>query len=225
MDQKMLEEFRRAAGLEGSRYPDYRLDEKKATGAKLDLKATVAQLDHDFNDLRNGMQRVASLGGDWTDQERSAISRLRADLAVVEIAIKNWGTPAKAAKLPAGADPAFVEAFPKNMMLKGQWTRSIGEWQATMHAAIQANNAADLPPEERDPKDDTYNEFKAERVAKWLTKWSGEIEVQPAREYSVALYIKGPADVLAAMQKAAKRGTKADDFDLQADGTLRLWWD
>lgn len=226
MEKQQLEEFRRAAGMPGTRYPEFHLDEKKAAAiTPADLDATIKQFDHDYSDLRNGMQRVAKLGGEWTDQERSAILRLRADLDAVEKTLKGWGKPAKAAKLPSNADPAFAEAFAKNMMAKGQWTRSIDEWQATMVAALQANlQVSDMPKSDIDPKDDTYNEFKAATVAKWLKKWAGKIEVQPAREYSVALYIKGDAEVLKDMEDTAAR-VKADEIAIQSDGTLRLWWD
>jgi hypothetical protein len=204
-----LEEYRRLVGL--VERPAL-IIEKKGAGALGDFRG---DLDHDYADLVRGL----TSGGDLLT---SAIARLRGDLDAIEKAVKG----AKKTPLLAGADATFVEAFAKNMRVKGQWTRSIDEWQATMHAAIQANLAADVPPEELDPKDDTYNGFKAATVARWLKKWDG-IEVQPAREYSVALYIKGPTApyVLAAMLKAAKRGTKADEAAIQADGTLRLWWD
>ena len=68
-----------------------------------------------------------------------------------------------------------------------------------------------------------YNDFRSTTVGSWLKKFKG-ISVQGAREYSVCLYVKGPADVLAKMEAEAD-SVKAQEHNIQQDGTLRLWWD
>jgi hypothetical protein len=44
MEKHLLEEFRRAAGLAGSRYPEYQLDEAKKADSKAAIAATKALL-------------------------------------------------------------------------------------------------------------------------------------------------------------------------------------
>jgi len=84
-----------------------------------------------------------------------------------------------------------------------------------------------------------YNEFDAMQVGNWLATFPG-IQVLPARESSVALYVKGDGKTLQAMAESARArdGAKADEvsFESEAGGTsmsaeyeegnvLRLWWD
>lgn len=70
----------------------------------------------------------------------------------------------------------------------------------------------------------TYNRFSAAKVGVWLAQFSN-IEVQPAREYSVCLYLKGSPETLATILKQAPEAVFADEADMEKDGTLRLWWD
>lgn len=234
MEKHLLEEFRRAAGLTGTRFPEYRLDEKKAAP---DLKVFLGDLHHDFDDL---VKAITS--GMVGDPLVSAVARLRSDLTSVEQAVKRAAQVAPKTAPPkiAGADPGFADSFAHSLDVKGKWTRSIDEWLATMRLALQTllHREAETQPLDIDPEDDTYNEFKASRVAKWLKKWEGSIEVLPARESSVALYVRGighgaPADeVLMDMEKKAK-STKADEIAIDPNGwdtdtqglVLRLWWD
>lgn len=83
-----------------------------------------------------------------------------------------------------------------------------------------------------------YNAFDAAAVGKWLAKFTG-IRVQAAREASVALYVQGDAETLAAMAKDAEGAVSADEISFEAPGAssgklnkpyeagdeLRLWWD
>lgn len=75
-----------------------------------------------------------------------------------------------------------------------------------------------------------YNEFHAGKVGAWLSRYPG-VEVQPAREYSVCLYLKSRADQkgdpasLGQIASEATRVGRASESDFQGDGTLRLWWD
>lgn len=82
-----------------------------------------------------------------------------------------------------------------------------------------------------------YNDFYAYQVSNWLVKFPG-ISVLPARESSVALYVKGDGATLQAMAESARGDAKADEvsFESEAGGTsmsseyeegdvLRLWWD
>ena len=83
-----------------------------------------------------------------------------------------------------------------------------------------------------------YNVFDAREVGRWLQRFSG-IKVQPAREGSVALYVKGSRATLEKMKELARYrhefpgggpeesealGAEADEASIQ-DGELRLWWD
>lgn len=69
----------------------------------------------------------------------------------------------------------------------------------------------------------SYNAFSPKRVSTFLKTIPG-IQIQGAREYSVALYIKGKPEALAQIEAAAKK-IRADEADIQSDGMLRLWWD
>ena len=72
----------------------------------------------------------------------------------------------------------------------------------------------------------SYNEFKPSRVAKLLLDPNAKgIEVQPAREGSVCVYIKGEPEILDWIKVYSDTIAKADEAHIQGDGTLRLWWD
>lgn len=69
-----------------------------------------------------------------------------------------------------------------------------------------------------------YNQFHIGLVGKWLGLFPG-VEAQPAREHSVAIYLKGDPNMLSKAAHEAKAAVHADTVDFQDDGTLRLWWD
>ena len=70
-----------------------------------------------------------------------------------------------------------------------------------------------------------YNEFTVRRLAKLiLAPEAAGIQLQPAREYSVCIYIKGPPEALTWLQANAQPIALADEVHLQGD-ELRLWWD
>jgi hypothetical protein len=71
-----------------------------------------------------------------------------------------------------------------------------------------------------------YNEFSIRRMAKiLLSPDAKDIQIQPAREYSVCMYVKGEPDVLDWLKLMATTDGRADEASIWADGTLRLWWD
>lgn len=69
----------------------------------------------------------------------------------------------------------------------------------------------------------SYNSFSANKVSRWLAAFGG-IEVQPARELSPCLYVKGDEATLKSMQAMAKQMANADEANIDG-GVLRLWWD
>jgi len=67
-----------------------------------------------------------------------------------------------------------------------------------------------------------YNQFDVEEVMPWLEGWG--VEVQPAREGSVAMYVRGDRDTLEGMEAEAYEVANADEAWMRGDD-LRLWWD
>ena len=100
----------------------------------------------------------------------------------------------------------------KLMWRSNQWV-SLTAWHKAMKGAVPFG----------------YNDFDADKVFRWLKKYAGKgnLELQAAREYSPALYIKSDdPDLLAQIEKSGRRGGGgADESDIRKDGTLRLWWD
>ena len=93
-----------------------------------------------------------------------------------------------------------------------QWT-DVSTWQKAAKAAMPFG----------------YGDFNADKVGRWLKKYEkmGSLEIQAAREYSVALYIRSDnPDLLIQIEKAGRGSSaKVDESDIRKDGTLRLWWD
>lgn len=119
--------------------------------------------------------------------------------------------------------PKFLTPKALGTVLRDKWidvmgyeTRSL-QWRSArwMKPAEWAQQMKAICPE--------YNGFHAGKVGSWLSRFSG-VEVQPAREYSVCLYIKGKPEELTEIMGQAKQA-RADEIDMQDDGTLRLWWD
>jgi hypothetical protein len=71
-----------------------------------------------------------------------------------------------------------------------------------------------------------YNDFWVKRIAKAFADPDAKgLMVQPAREMSPCLYVKGPDEVLDWLRMImAEDVMKADEADIQG-GVLRLWWD
>ena len=67
-----------------------------------------------------------------------------------------------------------------------------------------------------------YNDFDVRTVRLLLAKFP--VKIQPAREYSPALYLKGKPEVLQEILTHQGR-LGAGEATIQSDGTLRLWWD
>jgi hypothetical protein len=79
-----------------------------------------------------------------------------------------------------------------------------------------------------------YNAFSAKKVGRWLATierkvGAGPLQMQPAREYSVCAYIRGPRETLEAIIKSGRRrGGSADEagWERGKEGEeVRLWWD
>jgi hypothetical protein len=101
----------------------------------------------------------------------------------------------------------IAEQMKRNLDWRGKRWMTPSEWE---------EQAAEIVP--------GYNDFDPHVVGEWLSGFSG-IMVQPAREASVALYVKGPRATLEKMKRRAGSEASADEADIQEDGELRLWWD
>jgi hypothetical protein len=81
--------------------------------------------------------------------------------------------------------------------------------------------------------------FDLDRVRDRLARFASDITLQPAREYRIAVYIRGPRHLLDAIARIARRHLKANEVDFYeretaVDGrpgkivpspdVLRLWW-
>jgi hypothetical protein len=73
-----------------------------------------------------------------------------------------------------------------------------------------------------------YNRFRPNMLRKLLTAFRDDgIQVTPAREYSVAVYLHVPdvAGLRSRVESFVRRRFQADAISWQEDGTLRCWWD
>ena len=107
-----------------------------------------------------------------------------------------------------GSDAGY---YLRNLNQEQTGFKTIDQWEQVMAMAVPIG----------------YNDFNVKRVASWLRRFStegGPITVAAGREYSVAIYIKGPDETLNQMVKLAKRAVKADETEVQG-GILRIWWD
>lgn len=74
----------------------------------------------------------------------------------------------------------------------------------------------------------SYNEFRPSLLSDLLKAFPNEgIEVTPAREYSVAVYLHIPdaGDLRSRVESFAREHFLADEVDWEEPGTLRCWWD
>ena len=69
-----------------------------------------------------------------------------------------------------------------------------------------------------------YNDFEADPVTRIIMQQAPSACVQLGREYSPAIYVRGPASELRRLQQKQSelRAQEADFLDAE---TLRLWWD
>jgi hypothetical protein len=68
-----------------------------------------------------------------------------------------------------------------------------------------------------------YNEFQCGNLGV-LSELGEDVMIQPAREGSVCIYIKG-AHVVEATVRALQMQLMADEVNMQPDNTVRVWWD
>lgn len=69
-----------------------------------------------------------------------------------------------------------------------------------------------------------YNTFEAGRVGRIIEQAAPSSCVRLTREYSPAVYVRGPMAELKKVLKA-RRSLRADEANFREDGSLRLWWD
>lgn len=105
-------------------------------------------------------------------------------------------------------EPTLVDYAKRKLMWKPTKCYSAGEFRFLVRSAV------------RHP----YNEFEADRVGRIIAREAPSSCVQLGREYSPAVYVRGPAHELQRLraQQAKLRAQEADFLDPQ---TLRLWWD
>lgn len=79
---------------------------------------------------------------------------------------------------------------------------------------------------------DGYNAFQPHMIADLNAKFADcGIEVTPAREYSVAVYVHIPVldmedrPLRKRVERFVRRHFEADAVMWQSDGSLRIWWD
>jgi hypothetical protein len=104
---------------------------------------------------------------------------------------------------------------------------SLDEWTAVMRDGLLRRS------------DVACKLFDLDRVRDRLARFAGDITLQPAREYRIAVYIRGPRPHLTAIARMARRQLKANEVDFYereraVDGrpgkivpcldVLRLWW-
>ncbi len=71
---------------------------------------------------------------------------------------------------------------------------------------------------------DGYNEFNYTLLEKLDAAFPGEIEITPARESSVAVYLHIPDNLKERVEHFVAEHFSADEVDFE-DGLLRIWWD
>jgi len=72
----------------------------------------------------------------------------------------------------------------------------------------------------------TYNEFDVEHVYETLKRYGGHlISVKPAREYSVAMYVRCSHPSVLTEITRMKRELKADECSQVKSDVVRIWWD
>ena len=98
---------------------------------------------------------------------------------------------------------------------------TVGRWVAVMRKSLEAHHAAADHPDI--PLDYTYNDFDLDNVAAILRGFRG-VRVAPAREYSVAMYVKADPEMLAQI-KARQDDLMAEEVGDVTDGSVRIWWD
>jgi hypothetical protein len=148
----------------------------------------------------------------------------RRTAAVVDMDLAKTYADAWSNDLIGRLAPRFIPPAKLGEVLRGQWFDLVGvharslEWRSSqwMTPASWAAQMELVCPE--------YNMFHAGKVGAWLSLLPG-VEVQPAREHSVCLYLRGSPEDLAKVEWQAKKVIHADVVDMQVDGTLRLWWD
>ncbi len=74
--------------------------------------------------------------------------------------------------------------------------------------------------------DGNYNEFQPTMLADLLAEFPDQgIEVTPAREYSVAVYLHARPGLRRQVRKFVEDNWLADEVDWKEADTLRVWWD
>jgi hypothetical protein len=178
-----------------------------------------------FQGLEDSLHLVAmAMKKAGEDDHAFAIQKRIDQLASLEADLHDWLDGLKEPEAVAGntrapgngkADVAFVDEF-LNMKAYGRHM-NLETWAATMVAALNKLHSS--------VDDHSYNEFEVNNVYKILKPFASKIEIAPAREYSVAMYIKADEGTLQKILKLQKK-LKADEAAIDEEsGDLRLWWD
>lgn len=71
----------------------------------------------------------------------------------------------------------------------------------------------------------SYNEFEAESLLLLEEIFGPGTLVQPARESSVAVYVRPPGDLIDIEGALLLPALAASEVDIVDDGIIRIWWD
>ena len=122
----------------------------------------------------------------------------------------DWEGSSKTASIKDEAVQVYSDAGPLHWK-SNKWL-PLNQWAQVMTAATP----------------DGYNGFQAAKVFKALQRLPGieTTQFMPARELSVAVYVKGAPEILQQIAKLAPKMTiRADEANFPGPGLLRLWWD
>ena len=114
------------------------------------------------------------------------------------------------AQIQAAVFAAYYEPT-RNLQFKAAGSMTIADAVKTMTLALDVKNATD----------EGYNEFRPS-FFRLLPK--GTL-ITLAREGSVCAYIELPGAITEEKQKELIKNMSIDEWDVRADGSIRLWWD
>lgn len=188
-----------------------------------DTPAEIAKLEKIFE--QSGGLRVLYAHTVPTEQLVDRTNKFRwpstAEL-VKRLRPRSFGSPVrtilpKKRRLVDEAIEIFGDGPGKQLNWRSNVWLSVRDWTKLMQAATPRG----------------YRSFQPTRVGDFLESFNNrndlenefDLLLQPAREYAVTVYIKGPRKMLEALRLEAVKGAMATEIDFKKDGTLRLWWD
>lgn len=133
-------------------------------------------------------------------------------MSVTESVMREFGTTYADATLPNMSDAQWqVAASKRRLTWKSPHRLSLSD-AVKCYGQIAVN----------------YNEFHAGLIRAFHCAFRDDgIQVTPAREMSVAIYLHVPnaGDLRSRVESFCRERFNADDVDWTEDGTLRCWWD